>query len=269
MKKNISKLFIVTLILVFLGIITVNKINAAKTRDNHNLKSLKQIQEIANVEEKAIPSHLTDLNVWKEETKDLMETKYELPVVDIIDTQTSVTFVFEEVPPKNAENGVSYPTTVEYNKISSQTDADDSSTLLENQTKYVTVTTYSEPVLKNKSTISGNKIESDSSSINYEEVDVYTQTKTTNKSGQVGVVAWDGSVAWKPTYIIEKYDYFTYTLGRIHYSDKPAVGYSTETQWYDSFTNDAFDSSAALYQSKALFYFGNGETYINGKIYKM
>lgn len=67
----------------------------------------------------------------------------------------------------------------------------------------------------------------------------------------------------------KKYDYFTFTLGRIQYTDKPAVGYSTETQWYDSFSNDAFDSPAAVYQSKALFYFGNGETYINGKIYKM
>ncbi len=269
MSKNIWKRLIVAMIVVFSGILTINKINTAKTKDNHNLKALEQIQEIANIEEKPIPSRLSELKIWKNETKDLMEAKYELPVVDIIDTQTSVRFVFEKVPPKNAENGVSYPTTIEYNKILSETNSEDSSTLLEHQTKYVTVTTYSEPVLKKTNTISGNKTESDASNINYKEVDVYTQTKTTNRSGQVGVVAWDGSVAWKPTYIIEKYDYFTFTLGRIHYTDKPAVGYSTETEWVDSLVNNTFDSPAAFYQSKALFYFSKGEVYINGKIYKM
>lgn len=299
MKKILLKSIILAIILTLSG---GRAVNAEKIQ---GMESLEQIQKIANIEEKPIPSDLSELEVWKNETKHLMESKYELPVVKIIDTPTSVTFVFEEVLPENAEEGVSYPTVIEYNKVSNQSNSNIVNALPNNQTKYVSAITYSGLFLKKKNSFLANvnrgvidsilatsigilvtngvisklaevivsaivdSIKSGMPNNSSVTADVYTQTKKTNRSGQVGIVAWNGAVAWKPTYIIEKYDYYAFTQGRIYYTNMPAIGYSTDTELYDTFTNTYFYSSAALYQSRALSYYAKGETYINGKIYKM
>lgn len=234
-----------------------------------------------------------------------MELEYGLSVVDVFENLESITFIFEEITHDLAEEGVIYPTIIEYIKPTYI----DSRGLLNAkavpQTKYVEGIMYSGTSLMKKNSFLANLSRSGilavlSSAIGVSTghtavvttaevivsniasaiksglpntstviADVYTQTKTTNRSGQVGIVAWNGTVAWKPTYIVEKFDYYSYVQGRIYYSNKPARPYTTNNVLYKTFMNTYFNSTQESFRSRALTYYNKGEIYINGKIYKM
>lgn len=296
MKKTFLSLL--TLVLFTLG---MTPINATEKVDEKKLANIQIAEKIANIDEEKIPLDFIDRESWKEETKILIEEEYELPVLEIKETVNSIVFVLEEVAIDEAVIGETYVSMVEYTKPNVSVDTYGTSTKAARSTKFMESYIFGGTVLMKKSSFIRSSLKSggmaaaaaalglytghtlivgvgevlvsaiaQSVKANMpnsasSEINVYRQIKTTSRSGYV----LTNSNVWQPTYIIHKEDYYSYSQGRIYYTNIPAVPFQTANKWYKEVANSNYYASQATYKNNALYYFNLGKMYLNGSVYDL